>query len=170
MAYTDLVNGDTDLTLRTKMNTAYSQIDPINTAVKQTTAKKTAATPVTQNLFTISGGGIVLTDLIGHITTAIAAGANNAKIVYTSTGGAAVDLCATVDIASAAIRKVLTITGVKADAMAISADEGVVVNAVALAPIRLMPGVISLNCSAGTTGVIDFEIAYRPLAVGATIT
>jgi hypothetical protein len=170
MAYVALVNGDTNATLRAKTNTAYNSIDLIDTATRRTTVKKTCATPVTQNLFTVSGGAVKILGIVGHITTAIAAGANNAKLVYTSTGGAAVDLCATVDIASAAVRKLLTITGVKANAMAVSADEGVVVNAVATAPIIVTPGILSLNCSAGTTGVIDWYVLYEPMAIGATIT
>lgn len=140
----------------------------MNTGTR-TLAKKTAATPVTQDLFTVSGGAVRILAIVGHITTAIAAGANNAKLVYTSTGGAAVDLCAAADIASMAIRKLLTITGVAANAIALSAAEGVVVSAVATSPIIVTPGVLSLNCTAGTTGVIDWYIEYEPLATGAVI-
>lgn len=167
MAYTALINGDTNATYRAKINEAFNRIDLINSA--RTTAKKTAATPVTQNLFTVSGGAVRILAIVGHITTAIAAGANSAKLVYTSTGGAAVDLCAAADIAGMAIRKLLTITGIAANAIALSAAEGVVVNAVATTPIIVTPGVLSLNCSAGSTGVIDFYIEYEPLAIGATI-
>lgn len=140
----------------------------MNTGTR-TVAKKTAATPVTQNLFTVSGGAVRILAIVGHITTAIAAGANSAKLVYTSTGGAAVDLCAAADIASMAIRKLLTITGAAADAIALSAAEGVVVSAVATTPIIVTPGVLSLNCTAGTTGVIDWYIEFEPLASGAAI-
>ena len=145
----------------------------ITTLIQQTartTAKKTAATPVTQNLFTVAGGAIRILAIVGHITTAIAAGANNAKLVFTSTGGAAVDLCAAADIAGMAIRKLLTITGTAANPIALSAAEGVVVSAVATTPIIVTPGVLSLNCTAGTTGVIDWYIEYEPLAAGAAIT
>ena len=140
----------------------------MNTGTR-TVAKKTAATPVTQDLFTVSGGAVRILAIVGHITTAIAAGANNAKLVFTSTGGAAVDLCAAADIAGMAIRKLLTITGVANAAIALSAAEGVVVSAVATTPLIVTPGVLSLNCTAGTTGVIDFYIEYEPLAVGAAI-
>jgi hypothetical protein len=141
----------------------------IQQQVARTCAKKTAATPVTQNLFTVAGGAVRVLAIVGHITTEIAAGANNAKLVHTSTGGSAVDLCATADIASMAIRKLLTITGVAANAIALSAAEGVVVSAVATTPLILTPGILSLNCSGGTTGVIDWYIEYEPLASGATI-
>lgn len=137
--------------------------------VARTCAKKTAATPVTQDLFTVTGGAVRILAIVGHITTEIAAGANNAKLVFTSAGGAAVDLCSAADIAGMAIRKLLTITGIAADAIALSAAEGVVVSAVATAPIIVTPGVLSLNCTAGTTGVIDWYIEYEPLASGATI-
>jgi hypothetical protein len=145
----------------------YIQVN-MNTGTR-TVAKKTAATPVTQDLFTVAGGAVRILAIVGHITTAIAAGANSAKLVYTSTGGAAVDLCAAADIAGMAIRKLLTITGIAANAIALSTAEGVVVSAVATTPLIVTPGVLSLNCTAGTTGVIDFFIEYEPLAAGATI-
>ena len=107
MAYTDLEDEDLNSVYRDKLNEAYNRIDLINEATRRTTAKSTATTPVTQNLFTVSGGMVEILGIYGHITTAIAAGANNTKLVYTSTGGGAVDLCATLDIASAAIRKCL---------------------------------------------------------------
>jgi hypothetical protein len=136
----------------------------------RTCVKKTAATPVTQNLFTITGGAVRILGIVGHITTACAAGANNTKLVHTSTGGSAVDLCATLDTASAAIRLMLGITGIAANAMIKSAAEGVQVAAEGMVnPITITPGVISLNCSAGTTGVIDWFIEYEPMASGATI-
>lgn len=136
----------------------------------RTCVKKTAATPVTQNLFTVAGGAIRILNIVGHITTACAAGANNTKLVHTSTGGAAVNLCAVLDTASAAIRLMLGITGVAANAMIKSAAEGVLVAAESMAsPITVTPGIISLNCSAGTTGVIDWYIEYEPMASGATI-
>jgi hypothetical protein len=136
----------------------------------RTTTKKTAATPVTQNLFTVAGGAVRIINIVGHITTALAAGANNTKLVHTSTGGAAIDLCAVLDTASAAIRLTLGITGVAANAMIKSAAEGVQVAAEGMTnPITITPGVISLNCSAGTTGVIDWYIEYEPMASGATI-
>ena len=140
----------------------------MNTGTR-TVAKKTAATPVTQDLFTVSGGAVRILAIVGHITTAIAAGVNSTKLVFTSTGGAAVDLCAAADIASMAVRKLLTITGVAATAIALSAAEGVVVSAVATTPLIVTPGVLSLNCTAGTTGVIDWYIEYEPLASGAAI-
>lgn len=172
MAYTALVNGDTNATYRARINEAYNRIDLINTATVKTAAPKIALASVSgaYPLFTVAGGAVRILSIVGHIATAIGAGANNAKLVYTSTGGAAVDLCAAADIASAAIRKFLTITGVKADAIAVSADEGVVVSAVAMTPIIVSPGVLSLNLTASTSGVMSWYIQYEPLAIGATIT
>jgi hypothetical protein len=77
VAYTDIENGDDNEVLRDRVNEAYGRIDAINTAVKRTTAKKTCATPVTQNLFTVSGGAVKILSIVVHITTAIEAGANN---------------------------------------------------------------------------------------------
>ena len=100
--------------------------------------------------------------------TVIQAAANATKLVYTSTGGAAVDLCATLDVTGSAVRKILKITGTKIDAMALSADEGVLVTPLAT-PLVLTPGILSLNCAATTTGAIDWYVLYEPLAPGANM-
>lgn len=134
-------------------------------------ASKVSASIVTGNLFTIAGGPVRVLSLVGQITTAIQASANACKLTHTPTGGAAVDLCATLDVTGAAIRKLLVLNGVKATALGLSTDIGVV--AVALQsgmPLVLTPGVIALNGAASTTGVVSWYVEYEPLAVGATIT
>jgi len=172
MAYTPLVNGDTNATLRAKINAAFTSIDAMETKINAHTSSSKACTSITtQNLFTISEGSIKVASIVGYITEAFAAGANNVKLVYTATGGAAVDLCAVLNVASSAIRKCLTITGVKANALALSADEGVslVVDGTS-AYIRLQPGVISMNCSATTTGQVTWEIDYEPIVGTSVVT
>jgi hypothetical protein len=162
VAITQINNGDPTSVFRTLLN-------ELNMKTDRTPVKKTVSSITTQTLFTVSGGAVRILSIVGHITTAIQASGNNTKLVHTSTGGAAVDLCTVLDVTGSAIRKLLTITGITANAMALSAAEGVVVNAVATAPIIVTPGVLSLNCAATTTGVVDWYIEYEPLAVGATI-
>ena len=140
----------------------------IQNQANRTTAAKNVASVTTANLFTVGTGPVRLLGIAGHITTAIQASANATKLVHTSTSGAAIDLCATLDVTGSAVRKLLTITGTKANAMALSADEGVIVDNLAT-PLILTPGVLSLNCAASTTGVINWYVLYEPLAPGANM-
>ncbi len=130
--------------------------------LRRTVAGKAVASITTADLFTISGGPVKLIGFVGYITTAIEAAANATKIRFTPTGGAATDLCATLDVTGSAIRKMFTITGTKASAMALSADAGIVVANLA-SPLVLGPGVISMNCAGTTTGAITWYAVYEPM-------
>ena len=158
-----------DDNVKASMDLAHTDLDGIIQQVARTTAKKNVASLVTANLFTVAGGAVRVLGIAGYLVAACEAAANNTKLVHTPTGGAAADLCAVLDVTGSAIRKLLTITGTKANAMALSADEGVIVDNMATAVI-LMPGVISLNCANTTTGDIDWYVLYEPLAPGASIT
>lgn len=141
----------------------------IDGQTNKTSTKKSVASVTTANIFTVAGGAVRVLGITGHITTGLEASANNTKLVHTSTGGAAVDLCAVLDVTGSAIRKLLTITGTAANAMSLSSAEGVIVGNLAT-PLVLTPGVVSLNCAATTTGAIDWYITYEPMASGANIT
>jgi hypothetical protein len=166
-----LIKTETDKIAATivKIDAEIVKTTAIGQQVARTCVKSTCADVSTQNLFTVAGGAVRILAIVGHITTALEAKANATKLVYTSTGGAAVDLCATLNVTGSAIRKLLTITGVAANPLALSAAEGVVVSAVATAPIIVTPGALSLDCADTSTGVIDWYIEYEPLQTGATI-
>jgi hypothetical protein len=171
MAHVLIANGNTYEVVRNLLNEVGSKTDDIyDEMIQHKVSIKSCSSITTTNLFTITGGPIFLIDILGQITTGIAAGANNTKIVYTPTGGSAVDLCAVLNVASSAIRKVLSITGVKADALKLSADEGVVVRPFSThARLILMPGVIQMNCAATTTGVVDWSLLYEPILLTSAV-
>jgi len=133
-------------------------------------AKKTVSSVTSQNLFTIAGGPVKVNVLVGQITTAVQAQANNTKLTHTCTGGSAVDLCAVLNVSAAAVRKVFALDGVAATALTLSAAEGVVIQSALHMPIILTAGTIALNCAATNTGVVDWYIEYEPLVEGATVT
>ena len=171
MSHIPLVNGDTYAIYRAFLNEMASNLHAIyDEVISHTAASKTVSSIVTTNLFQISGGPIKTCDIAGFITTAIAAGANSTKLVYTSTGGAAVDLCAVLNVASSGIRKCLSISGVKADALKLSPDEGVVVKVSTEACIILQPGIISMNCAGSTAGVIKWDLEFEPLTATSLVT
>lgn len=142
----------------------------IQDQVARTPAAKNIAVVASADLFDISGGPVRLLSCIGFITTVIQTQANNAKLTYTPTGGAAVDLCAVLNVTGAAVRKVLVLNGVKATALVLSTDTGVVVAANQSGmPIVLTPGTIALDCTASNTGVVDWYVEFEPMAPGALV-
>lgn len=130
-----------------------------------------AALTGTATKFTVTG--IVEIESIGMlVTTVLPAGANTLKFSFTPTGGAATDLSAATDTASAAAQQFFMVDGVKATALVKSSDVGISVLADSHMPIRLGPGVIRTIFSAGppATGAATLFVRYRPLVPGAKIT
>jgi hypothetical protein len=122
--------------------------------------------------FTISGGPVLIKHLGARTTTALPAGANTLLFSTTPSGGAAANLCAATDTASAAINQLFVVDGVKATALVKTTDPGISVLAnEAHLPISLDPGVIQTIFSAGppATGALELYVQYEPLVPGATI-
>ena len=117
-------------------------------------------------LFTIAGGRIVLTALIGEVTTAVTA-PNSSKLQLNPTVGAVnADLCAALDIGSTdtPVGNLLAITGIPGDAM---------IRAAGLARIQtnwlvLDEGQIE-QVSAGADGAITWKASWLPYDDGATL-
>jgi len=128
--------------------------------------KAAATLPATTNqtLFTITGGRVLLFQIIGEVTTIIQAQACNAKLTSAPTTGTAVDMCAVVDVNGKEAGSLLSIDGVLATAMAAN-------NAGAAAlmsrPQAIPIGVIRLNTSATNTGATKWSAWYVPLDDGA---
>ncbi len=112
------------------------------------------------SLFTIHGGKVLMTSIVGEVTTAIG-GANATKLIATPTTGTATDLCATSDINTCDVGDLLSIDGVPASTL-YSAHEGAV-------PVMLGQGVViqtgdlHLNCAGSVTGSIEWVVTYVPL-------
>jgi hypothetical protein len=124
--------------------------------------KATAALPqtTTGTLFTVSGGRVLLTGIVGEVTTIVQAQANNTKLVSTPTVGTAVDLCAVLDITGDEAGCLYGITGVFGDAM-VGANAGATY--LQLRPIVIPVGTIKLSCAASNTGSVKWSMTYIPL-------
>lgn len=134
-----------------------------------TVERATAALPQTTQsaLFTVTGGRILLTSIVGEVTTVIQTQANNTKIVSNPTTGTDVDLCAVLDITADQVGCLYGITGTFATAM-VGANAGATV---ALAtPIVIPIGTIDLSCAASSTGSVKWKMTYVPLDTGASVT
>jgi len=145
--------------------TAYNNL---NVAKPIRVSKATATLPqsTTAAKFTVSGGKVLICDIIGEVTTIIQAGANNMKLISNPTVGADVDLCATLDIDGDAVGTTYHITGTLADAMVAKTSGAGESQA---SPIEVSAGTIDISCSASKTGAIKWTLFYIPIDAGAKV-
>ena len=131
-------------------------------------ARSTAALPqsTTGNLFTVSGGRVLVTMLFGQVTTAIQATDPVAKITSTPTTGSAVDIASTVDLSSLEIGGLIIAEGDTTALIKVNGGGG--------GPANFMPwicpaGTIDLITSASKTGNVKWDLWYLPLDEGAAV-
>jgi len=94
----------------------------------QTVERATAVitTPAAMDLFTISGGRILVTQILGEITTVIENIAANVYLQADPTTGTTRNMCAALNIQAYAEGDLLDITGVNTDPMIPPASSGVI--------------------------------------------
>lgn len=130
--------------------------------------RATAVLPATAYgaLFTVTGGRILVTGLIGEFTVAGSATATNLKVTATPTTGTAVDIAANVAVASKEIGTLVGITGLFSDAaVAANAGAGVMPRNPVVVPI----GTLGVTTSATNTGSIKWTLTYVALDDAATV-
>jgi hypothetical protein len=117
---------------------------------------------------TISGGRILLSAIVGEVTTIIGAVANATKLKATATGLTAVDLCATVELNAAAALALLTITGTVANALIKNTNRNCIFQAT---PQIISSGIIAVDCagSDGGTGRVQWTWLWTPIDPAATL-
>ena len=116
----------------------------------------------TTAIFTIAGGRVLLTNIIGSITTVIGGAANyylqHNPTVVTSTTAA---LCAALNINAYDVGDVLGITGIPTDAMIPGAAAGSAPSMTM--PMILTAGAIEAVCDAAPGGAVLWTVWYKPL-------
>jgi hypothetical protein len=120
----------------------------------------------TLDLFTVSGGRVLVFLVLGQVTTVIQNQANNTKLIAHPTAGSDVDICAVVDIANLEVGGKLIAPNVAATALGKSlagASFG------AYGFTILDPGVLRLSCAASNTGQVKWTLFYAPLDPGASV-
>lgn len=130
--------------------------------------RATATLPQTTQaaLFTVSGGRVAITSIVGEVTTVIQTQANNTKLVSNPTVGTDVDLCAVLDISAKEVGTLFGITGTFANAM-VGANAGA--TALPDREVVVAAGTIDLNCAASNTGSVKWSITYIPIDDGASV-
>ncbi|NUT23283.1 MAG: hypothetical protein HOV77_29285 [Hamadaea sp.] len=120
-------------------------------------------------LFTVFGGKVLITSLVGEVTTVIQTQADNTKLTFDPVdAGATQDLCAVLDITGDAVGTCYSLTGTPATAMQ-DALNFLPSNKVLAQPLVLKPGSILLDCAASNTGSVKWDLTYIPLDNGASV-
>lgn len=122
-----------------------------------------------QNIFTITGGRILLVALVGEVTTIIQAQATTVKVTSTPTTGSAIDLsAATTDINALEVGGRITLANPPAAATALvktNAGYTDLPGVNTIVPI----GALSYTTGASSTGALKWDLIYVPLDTGAAV-
>lgn len=150
------------------MSNYVKDIDLVLIGLGRTVQRATANLPqtATGSLFAVSGGRVLVTSIVGQVTTAVQAQANAVKLRATPTVGAVNDLSGTVDINGAAVGSLLAATGLAADALVLSTGGGI---SMLRNPILVAVGNIGLTTAASSTGQIKWTLTYLAYDNGAAV-
>lgn len=123
--------------------------------------RETATLPGTAygSLFTIVGGRIVLTSMIGEVTTPIQGQTTNIKITATPTTGAAVDIATNLDTNADVAQ---SLYGIAAYVAAMTGGTGAT-NITTANGIVVNTGTLGITTGASSTGSIKWTATYIPL-------
>lgn len=146
-----------------------NQIRQILLGTKVDRAAATIPQTAAQNLFSVTGGRVLITGLIGEVTTVIGGTATTLKVTNTPAAGTAVDYASATAITSKEVGAEATLP--------LTAGGGLVVNNAGgggqfpgHAPYVAPVGTISCTTSASTTGAMKWSLTYVPLDDGASVT
>ena len=131
-------------------------------------ASATLPASTTQNIFTISGGRILVTVLVGEITTVVQAQACTLKVTSVPTTGTLTDVTATLDINAFEAGAILVAEGDGTALIGTATGSGLAPALNAL-PFILPIGTLRIATSATNTGATKWDIFYLPLDVGAAV-
>lgn len=122
----------------------------------------------TETAFTITGGPVLITGLVGRYVTAADATATTLQITTTATGSTGGNLSTAVSVASSEIGVMVGLTDGKGGALIVGATAGV---GLPLAnPFSLNTGTIVLKTVGTTsTGTVEWYLTYVPLNTGAAV-
>jgi hypothetical protein len=148
-----------------------SQLDNLKTYLLGKGVSKAAATlpaTTTQNIFTIAGGRVLVTCLVGEVTTVCSATASNLKVTSVPTVGSAVDVAANLAIASFELGAILVVEGDGTAIIGASAGAGFAPALNAL-PFILPIGTLRIETSGTNTGATKWDLFYVPIDDGAYV-
>ena len=140
-------------------------------------AAATIPDTTTADLFTVTGGRVLIRALYGEVTTVMSATVTSINLQYKKTGGSDVDISAATVVTSDAVGTLYTITGVAADLLSAQTVAGTEVPTVtfasvfagAAAGIIVPAGAVRLQSTATQTGAAKWSLWYIALDDGAAV-
>lgn len=142
---------------------------------------KTLPATASGDIFTVTGGRVIITSLTGTVTTVIQAQTTTLSVGNKPTGAASAvaTLCATADLNAKAVGTTLAVPAAKASALIVSGADGTLVwngstgaqgVAFTAGGLALIPaGTIQVTTGATSTGAIVWSVTYVPYDAGATV-
>lgn len=132
--------------------------------------RATAALPATTgNIFTVSGGRIVVTSLVGEVTTVLGAVVTTLSVASTPTTGAATPLAAATPVTSSAVGSWFTLPATLGGNLVVTPVAGAVALPSLALGILVPVGAIQLTTSASDTGSVKWSMTYVPFDDAATV-
>ena len=134
--------------------------------------RPTAALPqsATGSIFTVAGGRIVLTSLVGEVTTVLGAVATTLAVVSTPAVGAQATLASATAVTSDAVGDWLTLPATSPTGALVHTAVSGAVALPALSLAVLIPvGSIQITASASDTGSVKWSMTYIPFDDGVTV-
>lgn len=130
-------------------------------------ASETLPSSTTQNIFTISGGRVLVRCLLGEVTVEVGAGTTpDLQVQLDPTTGSTIDVATDVVIASDEVGTLYYVEGDGTALIPISSGYG---QAAAGQGFILPVGTLQIVTSETTAGATKWDIWYFPLDVGASI-
>lgn len=139
------------------------------------TAAVTNPQTASTDIFTVTGGLVLITSLVGVVTTVQGGTANSFNLTYTNSGGSAADIAAATVCTSDAAGTIYTITGVAADLLSAQKIGGTEVPTVTYGTQMVNGGIIvpagtmQLKASGNNTGATQWTLTYVPIDLGASV-
>jgi len=160
----DAVGNKSDTTAGNSLVALLKQVISTKSQIVSRTAANLPAT--TQTAYFTVTGRVLITNIVGEVTTVIQAQTCNIDLWSNPTVGTDVALCAVADINADAVGTLYTITGTLADAIVPTTSGAVKAQANA---ILVTAGTIDLKTSATNTGATKWTLHYIPLDAGSTV-
>lgn len=132
--------------------------------------RATAALPQTAqgSIYTVTGGRILLTGLIGEVTTVMGATATTLKVTSNPTTGTDVDLTSATAVTSKEVGSEFTLPATSGSGLVVT-NGGGGGQFPGHNPYIVPAGTIDLVTSASDTGSVKWTLFYVPLDDGATV-
>jgi len=132
--------------------------------------RTTSSLPATGDLsiFTVSGGRIIVTSILGEVTTVIQAQANAIKLKSVPTTGTAKDISGTLDINAFEVGALIALDGTALSTALSGSNAGAALSTRGTG-IFVPIGAIKYNTAATNTGAIKWSITYIPYDNGAVV-